>query len=273
MNIVVKRTTERALPEGNEGIWGHLAALEKASRDSVNLVRKPLPKFEAGGKEYQIPRYLFVGPKGGGEPIRVGLFAGVHGDEPEGTYALQDFALTLEQSPNLARNYFLFFYPIVNPSGFEGKTRQTAEGVNITNELWKNATSVEVQQIQSELWMHAFDGVVSMKTDAEATQVLVEVGGPIFARHLFGERLARAQDILPQTVHSGPEALPKFRGALLERPNELIRAAPGIRPRPFELVITIPGQAPGFQQRTAVALLLERALAEYRKFISYGANI
>ena len=38
----------------------------------------------AVARAYELPRYLFIGPKGGDDTIRVGLFAGIHGDEPEG---------------------------------------------------------------------------------------------------------------------------------------------------------------------------------------------
>ncbi|HEX7863241.1 MAG TPA: hypothetical protein VF773_23130 [Verrucomicrobiae bacterium] len=271
MRTVVKNQYQVVSNEPHE--WPLLAALDRACVDSVNLLRKPLPSFEAGGNEFYISRYLFVGPRGGAEPIRVGLFTGLHGDEPEGTAALVEFALALEKSPELARNYFLFLYPMLNPSGFAALTRLTADGVNIANELWRNSTSVEVQQIQSEVWMHAFDGIVSLRTDASAEELRIEVGGPIFARHLFGNGLAHAQDILPQAIHSGPEALPRLKSALLEKPNELIRAAPGVKPRPFEIVLTIPGRAAGLQQRAAVALLIQRALTDYRDFISYGANL
>jgi protein MpaA len=250
-----------------------LAALDRACGDSVNLLNKPLPAFEVEGKEFRIPRYLFVGPQGGAEPIRVGLFAGMNGTEPEGVAAMAEFALALEQKAELARNYVVFVYPMVNPSGFSAGTRTTASGVSIANELWRNSTSPEVQQIQSELWMHAFDGIVSLKTDATASELLIEVGGPIFARHLFGHGLSHAQDILPQSVSAGRDALPRLKASLLEKSNEIIRAAPGVKPRPFEIVITIPGNAASLQQRTAVALLLQRTLSEYRDFISFGANI
>jgi len=273
MNIAARQQKEKAPAVITKTELASLAALDRACGDSVNLLRKPLPPFHAADREYQIPRYLFVGPRGGAEPIRVGLFAGLHGDEPEGTTALSEFALALEQNVELARNYFLFIYPVLNPAGFEAHSRFTADGVSIANDLWKNSNSPEVQQIQSELWMHAFDGIVSLRTDAQKSELLIEVGGPNFARHLFGNSLANAQDILPQAVDSRPETLPRFKGSLLDKPNELIRTAPGVKPRPFEIVITIPGKAPGLQQRTAVALLLERVLAGYRNFIAYGANI
>ena len=78
---------------------------------------------------------------------------------------------------------------------------------------------------------------------------------------------------ITQAVNSGPDALPRLRGAVLEKPNELIRAAPGLKPRPFEIVITIPGRAAGLQQRAAVAVLIQRVLTDYRDFIAFAANL
>src|SRR5688500_6286895 len=126
MRTVVKEPRQAVTNETHEPPL--LAALDRACGDSVSLLRKPLPSFESEGNEYYIPRYLFVGPRGGAEPIRVGLFSGLHGDEPEGTAALVEFALALEKSSDLARNYFLFLYPMLNPSGFAAGTRSTADG-------------------------------------------------------------------------------------------------------------------------------------------------
>src|SRR4051812_49419390 len=76
-----------------------LAPLEKIAGHSVSLIPKPLPPFEIDGTQYQVPRYLYLGPKGGGEPIRVAFIAGVYGDEPEGSFALIDFIDQVEQRP------------------------------------------------------------------------------------------------------------------------------------------------------------------------------
>lgn len=250
-----------------------VAVLDQLSATSASLVRKPLPSFEVRGREYYIPRYLFLGPKGGAEPIRVGFFAGVHGDEPEGSFALIDFVQLLEEKSEIAKDFCLFVYPITNPSGFESGSRLTVEGVNIPNQLWKNSVSSEVQVLQAELWMHGFDGVISFRTDPNAREVNVAIGGPVFFRHLLEVTLPAAQDILPQNVQSGRNALPRWKSVLLEEPNELIRAAPGLQPRPFEIVITLPRLAPRYLLKSAVSLLLESILAEYRKFISFGANL
>jgi murein peptide amidase A len=250
-----------------------LAAIDRLALNSVNLVRKPLPSFPLEGNEYYVPRYLFLGPKGGAEPIRVGLFSSVYGDEPEGSFALLDFVQHLERNPEIGRDYCLFLYPILNPSGFEGNTKLTSDGINIPNQIWKNSASPEVQALQSELWMHGFNGIVSFRTDPRAEDLRVAVGGSIFFRHLLGTTLPSAQDLLPQSIKSGHDALPRWRSILLDEPNDLIRAAPGLKPGPFEIVITLPRQVPLYVLKSAVSLLLQSVLAEYRKFISFGANI
>src|SRR5471032_1860344 len=73
-----------------------VAPLEKIAATSPNLVANHDAKFEVNGESYELPRYLFVGPRGGDTPIRVGIFAGVHGDEPEGVHALVQFVQLLE---------------------------------------------------------------------------------------------------------------------------------------------------------------------------------
>jgi protein MpaA len=59
-----------------------IAPLVSIVETSVSLISKPLPAFRCNGIEYSIPRFLFVGPKGGTEPFRVALFGAVHGNEP-----------------------------------------------------------------------------------------------------------------------------------------------------------------------------------------------
>ena len=100
-----------------------LAPLDKIAATSPNLVANYEAHFESNGDRYELPRYLFVGPKGGDTPIRIGIFAGIHGDEPEGVHAIVQFIKLLEAKPELAAGYYLSFYPVCNPTGFEDATR------------------------------------------------------------------------------------------------------------------------------------------------------
>ena len=98
---------------------------KKSPRSSPNLVANHDARFEFDGESYELPRYLFVGPRGGDTPIRVGIFAGIHGDEPEGVHAIVQFIKLLEAKPELAAGYYLSFYPVCNPTGFEDGTRHS----------------------------------------------------------------------------------------------------------------------------------------------------
>ncbi len=111
-----------------------LAPLEKIAAHSPNLVANHEAHFEIGGETYELPRYLFVGPKGGDTPIRVGIFAAIHGDEPEGAHAIVQFIKLLEAKPELAAGYYLSFYPVTNPTGFEDDTRPSRSGRDLNRE-------------------------------------------------------------------------------------------------------------------------------------------
>src|SRR5215204_4142370 len=71
--------------------------------ESGNLLIKPVASLETARPRIQLPRYLFIGPKGGDDPIRIGIFAGIHGDEPAGSYAAVSLLQLLEQQPDIAR--------------------------------------------------------------------------------------------------------------------------------------------------------------------------
>jgi hypothetical protein len=102
--------------------------MEKAGRknfrDTLAPLQKPrvpwlpatLGSWSVGPDNYSIEQYLFVGPRGGGDYFRVGIFAGVHGDEAAGVFAAIRFLQELAQNPGLARGYEIYLYPLCNPS-------------------------------------------------------------------------------------------------------------------------------------------------------------
>jgi hypothetical protein len=142
-----------------------LAPLERIAATSPNLVANHDARFEVDGESYELPRYLFVGPRGGDTPIRVGIFAGVHGDEPEGVHALVQFIKLLEAKPELATGYYLSFYPVCNPTGFEDNTRHSRAGKDLNREFWRSSAEPEVRLLQAELISRSFQGIISLHTD------------------------------------------------------------------------------------------------------------
>ncbi|MCI0541692.1 MAG: hypothetical protein L0Z50_41370 [Verrucomicrobiales bacterium] len=101
-------------PQPRRSVVQALASLEATAGQSEGLLSKPVLLRDRAGKPFWLPRYLFIGPKGGSNPIRLGLFAGIHGDELEGVEAMVRFLTLVDQHPELARGYCLFAYPICN---------------------------------------------------------------------------------------------------------------------------------------------------------------
>ena len=68
------------------------------------------------------------------DPIRLGLFAGIHGDEPAGCEALAHLLADLADNPEIAKGYDLVIYPVCNPTGYEGNTRFNRAGFDLNRD-------------------------------------------------------------------------------------------------------------------------------------------
>src|SRR5262245_21331461 len=116
-----------------------LAPLDELAECSANFLSRAFGGFCSGGSRYELPRYIYLGPKGGGDTLRLGLFATLHGDEPEGALGLARFIEHLEQNPEIAKGYSLFLYPVCNPTGFEDASRQSRTGRDLNREFWTDS--------------------------------------------------------------------------------------------------------------------------------------
>jgi hypothetical protein len=250
-----------------------LEPLEAIATRSVNLLRNHGARFESNGELYELPRYLFIGPKGGGEPIRLGLFAALHGDEPEGAHALVHLVRLLEHSPELARGFCLFIYPVCNPTGYEDNTRCSRRGRDLNREFWNHSVEPEVQLLQSELYSHAFDGIISLHSDSTSSGAYGFVSGATLTKHLLEPALAAAHETLPRNTDPFIDGFHAENGIIRQGYRGVLSAPPKIRPRPFEIVFETPQQAPLFAQVQATVVALHTILTEYRKLISYAANL
>jgi hypothetical protein len=225
------------------------------------------------GQTQEIPRYVFIGPKGGDDPIRIGLFAAIHGDEPEGARALVQFLSLLEAVPDLAKGYCLFVYPVCNPTGYEDNTRCSRRGRDLNREFWNNSHEPEVEILQRELIHHAFDGIVSLHTDDTSHGIYGFVRGATLTRHLLEPALAAAGELLPR---NGDEIIDGFaarNGMIHHGYQGILSAPPKVRPRPFEIVFETPAAAPEYLKERALVTALAAILTGYRKFIAYAANL
>ena len=84
----------RPLPE-RRAVDRLLTALDQIAENSPRIISRSLGQFESAGRNYSLPRYVYLGPKSGGDVILIGIFATIHGDEPEGALALTRFVTEL----------------------------------------------------------------------------------------------------------------------------------------------------------------------------------
>jgi murein peptide amidase A len=250
-----------------------LAPLDRLAEKSPNLIAKPAGRFELSGQTYHLPRYVFVGPKGGDDPIRIGIFASIHGDEPAGAHALIQFLTLLDQTPDFASGYCLYAYPICNPTGFEDNTRYSRRGRDLNREFWNNSSEPEVELLQGELVSHAFHGIIALHTDDTSDGVYGFVRGATLTKHLLRPALAAAAQILPRNENSTIDGFNARDGIIREGYQGVLSAPPRLKPRPFEIVFETPHAAPQYQQENALVLAMQTILTEYRKFIAYASNL
>lgn len=229
--------------------------------------------FEAGGETYVLPRYLFIGPTGGGEPMRIGLFAGIHGDEPEGVNGLVHFLETLERNPGVAKGYCLFLYPVCNPTGFEDGTRHARSGKDLNREFWTGSSQPEVQLLEAELTAYGFEGLISLHTDDTSDGFYGYVGGATLTEHLIEPALRAAERFLPRNTHELIDGFQARNGVIRDCFQGVLRAPPSASPRPFEIILETQKAVPEPLKTAAFVEALQTILTRYREFIAFAPNL
>jgi murein peptide amidase A len=250
-------------PRERRSIERLLAPLEAVAETSQRFVSSSLGEFENDGRAYKLPRYVYLGPKGGGDTLRIGILATIQGDEPEGALALTRFVDLLEGNPEIAKGYALFFYPVCNPTGFEDGTSHSRNGKDLDLEFWKNSAEPEVRYLQSEIWMHAFDGIITLRSDGVSDGFCGHAEGAILSEYLLEPALREAE----QFVSRGHGRVIK------DHQLGLVKSPAGLRRPPFELVLQTPQSAPLHRQVDAVSAALRTILIEYRYLIAIAQNI
>jgi predicted deacylase len=250
-----------------------LSELDALADVSENLFKKPSGEFTSGGNTYSLPRYIFLGPRGGGDLMRIGVFAAIHGDEPQGALALAQFASLLEQHPEIAKGYALFLYPICNPTGFEDNTRNSRTGKDLNREFWQNSTETEVQLLETEIWTHAFHGIVNLHADDTSEGLYGFVNGAVLSANLLEPALQAAEAHLPRNRGREIDGFPAHQGIIYQSYNGVLTAPAGLAHPPFEITLETPHGSPRHQQIAALVAALRTILLEYRSLMAIAQNI
>ncbi len=262
-----------ASPQGH-GLAEMLTPLIEATHATEFLRYQPSPVFSRLGREYVVPHFVFDGPRAGGETVRLSLFAGIHGDEPEGAWTLAALLGELLDRPQLAAGYQLHVYPVCNPTGFAAGTRESAAGLDLNREFWRQSAEPEVRWLEQELLAQHPQGIISLHGDDTATGIYVYVRGAVFTETLARPMLAAAGRFLPLDTRATIDGFCNHQGLLHDCFTGVLAAPPaGLDPQPFELIFETPRECPAVLQVQAGVAGLLAVFASYFGFQSYQADI
>ena len=231
-----------------------------------------LGPFDIGGVQYDLPRYTYCGVQGV-EPVRLGIFAAIHGDEPAAAFAVVEFLAELAQQPEWAVDYHIDAYPVCNPTGFEDDTRVSRRGRDLNREFWKKSDEPEVQLLESELRSRHFHGIIQLHADDTSDGVYGFVRGHTLTENLLRPALREAGKILPRNVNATIDGFAARDGIVYKHYDGVLAAPAEIQPPPFEIIFETPQLAPIELQVQAVKAALRTIMIEYRALMSFAQNI
>jgi hypothetical protein len=250
-----------------------LGPLLELAEECVDVIGSMAGSFSLNDRRYGIPRFLFAGPEAAHDPIRLGLFAGVHGDEPAGCEALARFLGDLAANPEIAKGYDLVIYPVCNPTGYEDNTRFNRAGFDLNREFWRNSELPEIRILERELREHRFDGIVTLHADDTCNGLYGYAHGRVLNEALLRPALDAASRILPRDVRANIDGFVATESILRDCFGGVLAASPDQSPQPFDLIFETPALAPLDRQVDATVAALHSILGEYRKFIAYAQDI
>ena len=240
---------------------------------SQTITSDSLGMWEVNGENVWLPRFHFRRTNIVKQRIQVGIFAGIHGDEPGGILGLMDFIRALDETPEFGRSFDLWIYPVCNPTGYLARTRESASGKDLNREFWKGSTEKEIQLLEQEIQTRQFDGIISLHSDDTSPGFYGFARGDVMARQLLAPALEAAEAALPRDSRSVIDGFSAINGIIEDSYDGILSAPAEQSPQPFELILESPALAPLDAQRQAFTLALQSILSEYRKFIAYGADL
>lgn len=231
-----------------------------------------LGPFHVQEETYYLPRLRLRGPPSY-DPIRIGMFAALHGDEPAGAIASIHFLYNLTRHPPDAASFEITVYPVCNPSGFEDNTRQSRLGIDLNRQFWTSSPEQEVQLLEKELLTTHFHGLVQLHTDDTSRGVYGYVRGHTLTESLLRPALASMSRWLPRNVNATIDGFAARDSIIYDHFDGILAAPEVMKPIPFEIILETPHAAPLHLQGAAFTDALKTILQEYRRLAAYAQNI
>jgi murein peptide amidase A len=143
----------------------------------------------------------------------------------------------------------------------------------LNREFWRASVEAEVQILEHELRTSHFAGIVQLHADDTSDGIYGFVRGHTLTENLLRPALCEAGKILPRNINATIDGFAARDGIISEHYEGVLAAPARMDPVPFEIILETPHRAPMDSQVEALVVALQTILAEYRRLISFAANI
>lgn len=143
------------------------------------------------------PRTLLCAECGDYTLPAIHFAAGVHGDEPAGPHAL----LALVENDGLDPRFSYRLWPCTNPSGYDARTRESIDGLDVNRTFGRGGSSPESRAIITANRDLKFELAIDLHEDDEASGFYCyEYGGAGIGRRLVDFLVSRGTPIDARAV-------------------------------------------------------------------------
>jgi hypothetical protein len=237
-----------------------LGHLDQLSQLRVRLYRSPIspsPHYRLP----EIPRYIFVGDQPGESEIRLGIFAGLRGEDHVGAKAIVEFIDDLVAMPSLGSAFRIYAYPTVNPLSYTTGAARKQTDRSVVLEAGRKAKFPDTYLIEREIFVVQFHGLVVIHTTDEPEGLQAAVYGANLHEALVSPILSSLRPLFPTTE------LP-----VLDSSFSLTADAVS-KQRPFELALRVPRSGWHGLYSIGLRIALHTAIEQYRSYLAQANNI
>jgi protein MpaA len=246
-------------PSGSSAakLLGHLDQLSQPRARLYSSPISPPPHY----RWPEIPRYIFVGDQPGESEIRLGIFAGLRGEDIAGAKAIVEFIDDLVTIPALGSAFRIYAYPTANPLGYTAGAPRKPTDRPVANETGRKLKLSEVELIEREIFVIQFHGVVIIHTTDQPEGLQAAVYGANLHETLVSPILSSLQSLFPTAE------LPVLDSSFS------LTADAALKQRPFELALRIPRSGWRGLYSMGLRVALHTAVEQYRSYLAQANNI
>ena len=266
----ISQTSHREHQEKPGSEFSFLDQVHALAKSSDHLIVSNGFDFRIGGRWFTIPKFLFLGERGGSAPFEIGIFAGIESHQEVASQAVANLLIDLEWLPDVAENYVVFAYPVSNPRAY---SRESDTAPNLNELFWQHSAEPEVGYLEKELKRHSFQGIITFHLDEANTGFYATTPSRVLATEVIQPALHAASQAIP--LDSEPLRLLEVSrtGRVAGQPKGRLSAPRNAQPHPFEISFHAPGAASPEAQAAGLALATKTILREYRKFIGHAQHL